>query len=82
MNLKYWDDSLGWIVPNKVNRLYMFPLTLGIQQYVLTEYPGRIFKTICGGWARTYILFLPIRTTKIFSLRFGYHRVIQDLVRF
>lgn len=33
-----WDyDNERWIILNKVNRVYMFPLTLGVQRYVFTE---------------------------------------------
>ncbi|OGU17393.1 MAG: hypothetical protein A2X61_05725 [Ignavibacteria bacterium GWB2_35_12] len=61
-------DEFSWYDPNtgrdtiygKVNRLYMFPLTFGLQQFILTDVISESLKLfIQGGMGPTFILATP-----------------------
>lgn len=54
-----WETGQTFI-PNKVNRLYMFPMILGLQQYVLTDVISESLKLFLqGGIGPTFILSTP-----------------------
>lgn len=59
----YWDPETGsWIlrVPNKVNRLYMFPLNFGVEQYLFTNFLSESLKPfISAGIGPTLIVSTP-----------------------
>ncbi|MCL5991895.1 MAG: hypothetical protein M1419_07315 [Bacteroidetes bacterium] len=58
--LEYVDQYGNTFVPNKKNRLFMFPLTAGIQQYVLTDVISESLKLfVYGGLGPTFILSTP-----------------------
>jgi len=58
---EYYDYNTGQtFIVDKVNRLYMFPLTLGLQQYVLTDVISESLKLFLqGGLGPTFILSTP-----------------------
>jgi hypothetical protein len=70
--IEYYDPNTNqYVVPNKVNRLYMFPLTFGLQQYILTNEISESLKLfVQGGVGPTYILSTPY--AREFFNAFGY----------
>lgn len=69
---EYYDPWTGQLfVPGKVNRLYMFPLTLGISQSFLSEVLGMNFTPYANiGIGPTFILSTPYE--KEFFTSLGY----------
>ncbi len=75
--VRYYNQYTGRIeefVPNKVNRLYMFPLVLGLQQYVFSDELVESFKPFINiGIGPTFIL-----ATPYFSMLSDMHSFTQD----
>lgn len=71
---RFYDPTTGQIdyrVPNKVNRLYMFPLTIGIQDYIFADKLSDSFRPyINAGIGPTFILATPY--SREFFEAFGY----------
>ncbi|MCE5304305.1 hypothetical protein LLG34_01190 [bacterium] len=59
--IEYWDYNTGrWIVPNKINRLFMIPLTLGYTRLMFQDAIAGSFKPfITGGIGPTFIISTP-----------------------
>jgi hypothetical protein len=58
---EYYNWETGqYFIYNKVNRLYMFPVTVGLQQYVFTDVISESLKLfVQGGLGPTFILSTP-----------------------
>lgn len=69
---EYWDPwTRTYRVPNKINRLYMFPLTFGFQYNILTEKLSETLKPYLNlGLGPTFILSTPY--DREFFEAFGY----------
>ncbi|MBI5325880.1 MAG: hypothetical protein HZB41_11525 [Ignavibacteriae bacterium] len=70
--IEYYDNYTGQsFIPNKINRLYMVPFTLGVQQYLFTDVISESMKLFAqAGLGPTYILSTPYE--KEFFTAFGY----------
>jgi hypothetical protein len=59
----FYDPNTGRVetkVPNKINRLYMFPLTFGLQQYLFTDVLTESFRPyVAAAIGPTFILSTP-----------------------
>ncbi|MCK5742553.1 MAG: hypothetical protein KAH48_10065, partial [Chlorobi bacterium] len=64
-----WDDpSNSYVVPGKVNRIFMFPLTVGIQQYIFTEELSESMRPFINlGIGPTFIVAAPYRGYEFFE---------------
>ncbi|MGA2298439.1 MAG: hypothetical protein ABSG15_12910 [FCB group bacterium] len=72
-----WNDTIGWYVPNKVNRLFMFPLTFGVEQHFLSEELGESLKPFFqAGVGPTFIVSTPYPTEFFSAFKYarGYTR--------